>query len=269
MLLPGSVGGNRLRHLAPGAAPVSRESSSDLAGQHDYASVGFLADRLSADAIVIAQREMDPATLESRHGLQLEHLPGLDDALRGAIGQISQLAFAPAPVVLDIDQDARPLADALRQQQIDEVLESGKPLALAPDQGSQGFLLVAFADHVQSVRFSGRDLDTDIEFELGHDLLEDFLGGGHGLGRDLGRLRAHRVRGTASGGDLGEFLGCQAGLGASSALMPRATIGPAATACRARAAVAIEVAAIRPGPPVAARARAPIDVGAVPVATSP
>ena len=39
-------------------------------------------------------------------------LPRLDDAFGGAVGDLAQLALAPAAVVLDVDQDARPLAHA-------------------------------------------------------------------------------------------------------------------------------------------------------------
>ena len=49
---------------------------------------------------------MDPASLQGRHRLELEHLAGLGDARRGPRRELPELALASAPIVLDIDQDA-------------------------------------------------------------------------------------------------------------------------------------------------------------------
>ena len=45
---------------------------------------------------------MDPASLEGRHGLELEHLAGLDDPRSRPLGEVPELALAPAAI-----QDAR------------------------------------------------------------------------------------------------------------------------------------------------------------------
>ena len=76
----------------------------------DHAAVWLLADRLSPDGGVVAQREVDPTPLEGRHRLQLEHLAGLDDARRGPIGNLPELLLPSAAVALDVHQDAGPLA---------------------------------------------------------------------------------------------------------------------------------------------------------------
>ena len=61
------------------------------------------------DIGVISQGQVDPATLQGRHRLQLEHLAGLDDALCGSLGDLTQLALPATPVVLDIHEDPGPL----------------------------------------------------------------------------------------------------------------------------------------------------------------
>ena len=188
---------------------------------------------------MVTKGQMDPATFESRHRLELEHLVGLHDAFGGAVGKIPKLILATASVVLDIDEDPRPFADALRQQQVDEVLKGREALALASDQGAQSFFLVTLANNVQAIGLAGLDLDEDIEPKLRHELLEDLLRRRHGLRRYLGRFGMLGVRGAASGGNLGKLLGRQARLWATlSAVITRRPIGTSATA-----AVAVETAA--------------------------
>ena len=65
------------RPPAPAVPTAGELPSSDVARQHHHAAVRLLADRLGGDAIVIAQREVDPAPLEGGHRLELEHLAGL------------------------------------------------------------------------------------------------------------------------------------------------------------------------------------------------
>ena len=50
----------------------------------------------------------------------------------------------------------------------------------------EGFLLVAVGDDVEAARLAGLDLDADVEPEMEHQLLEDRLAGGEGLGRRFG-----------------------------------------------------------------------------------
>ena len=180
--------------------------------EHD-AAVRLLADRLGRDAGMVAQREVDPAALEGGHRLQLEHLAGLDDARGGPVGELAQLALAPAAVVLDVDEDARPGAHLLGQHQVDEVLEGRQALALAADERPERLLLVAVGDDVEAARLAGLDLDADVEPEVAHQLLEDRLAGGEGLGRRLGGLEVGAFGGqrAASGGDLGGLGGGQVG----------------------------------------------------------
>src|ERR1035437_7111937 len=94
---------------------------------------------------------MDPASLEGRHWLELEHLSRRHDPFRGPVGQVAQLAFAPAAIVFDIDQDSRPLADLSGQEQVHEMLQRRQALALAADEDAQGFLLVTLADNVEAI----------------------------------------------------------------------------------------------------------------------
>ena len=178
--------------------------------------------------------EVDPAPLEGGHRLELEHLAGLDDARGGAIGELAELALAPAAVVLDVDEDAGPGAHLLGEHQVDQVLERGQALALAPDERAEGLLLVAVGDDVEPARLAGLDLDADVEAEVAHELLEDGLAGGERLGRCLGGLEVGAFGGerAARGGDLG-------GLG-------RGQVGRAAAG---RGAVAVVAA----GPVVATR----------------
>jgi len=180
---------------------------------------------------MITQREMDPAPLEGRHGLKLEHLAGLHDAFGGAVGKISELLLATAPVVLDINEDPRPFADAFREQQVDEMLQGRETFALASDEGAQSFLLVSLPNDVQAVRLASLDLDADIETELGHELLEDLFRSRHGLWRYFSRLGTLGVRSDASSSNLRQLIGRQAGLGATlRAVITRAPIGASATA---------------------------------------
>jgi hypothetical protein len=118
---------------------------------------------------------MDPAALEGGHRLELKHLAGLDDAGRGPFGEVAQLALTPATVIFDVDEDTGPGPHLLREHQVHEVLERGQALALATDQGAEGFSLVAVADDVQAAGLAGLDLDADVEPEVDHELLEDRL----------------------------------------------------------------------------------------------
>ena len=138
---------------------------------------------------------MHPATLERRHRLELEHLAGLDDACRRAVGEVAELALAAAAVVLDVDEDAGPAAHPAREHQVHEVLERREPLALAPDERAEGFLLVALADHVEAARLAGSTSTAHVEAEMAHELLEDLLAGREGLGRGLGGLEVGTLGG--------------------------------------------------------------------------
>src|SRR5450759_4301769 len=212
---------------------------SDAARQHDYASIRRFTDRLRGDELMITKRQMDPAPFEGRHRLQLEHLVGLHDALGGAVGKISKLVLTTASVVLDINEDPRPFADALREQQIDEMLQGGEAFAFASDQGAQSLLLVSLPNNVQAVRLAGLDLNADIEPELGHELLEDLFCRRHSLWRDLSRFGPLGVRSDPSSSNLGEILGRQAGLRVTlCTVITRPPIGTSATA-----AIAVEMAA--------------------------
>ena len=212
---------------------------------------------------MITKRQMDPAPFEGRHRLQLEHLVRLHDALGGAVGKISELVLATASVVLDINEDPRPFADALREQQVDEMLQGRQALALASDQGAQGLLLVSLPNNVQAVRLAGLDLNADIEPELGHELLEDLFCRRHSLWRDLSRFGPLGVRSDPSSSNLGEILGRQAGLRATlCTVITRPPIGTSATA-----AIAVEMAATWARAAVATWARTAIARGATVVAT--
>src|SRR5664279_2134790 len=219
---------------------------------------------------MITKRQMDPAPFEGRHRLQLEHLVGLHDALGGAIGKISELVLATASVVLDINEDPRPFADALREQQVDEMLQGREAFALASDQGAQSLLLVSLPNNVQAVRLAGLDLNADIEPELGHELLEDLFRRRHSLWRDLSRFGPLGVRSDPSSSNLGEILGRQAGLRATlCTVITRPPIGTSATA-----AIAVEMAATwartaiaRGATVVATWARTAVARGATVVAT--
>src|SRR5450759_1801300 len=236
---------------------------SDAARQHDYASIRRFTDRLRGDELMITKRQMDPAPFEGRHRLQLEHLVGLHDALGGAVGKISKLVLTTASVVLDINEDPRPFADALREQQIDEMLQGGEAFAFASDQGAQSLLLVSLPNNVQAVRLAGLDLNADIEPELGHELLEDLFCRRHSLWRDLSRFGPLGVRSDPSSSNLGEILGRQAGLRATLwTVITRPPIGTSATA-----AIAVEMAATWARTAIATWARAAVARGATVVAT--
>ena len=207
---------------------------------------------------MIAKRQMDPAPLEGRHGLKLEHLAGLHDALGGAVGKVSELLLATAAVVLDINKDPRPFADAFGEQQVDEMLQGRETFALASDEGAQSFLLVSFANDVQAVRLASLDLDVDIETKLGHELLEDIFRSRHGLRSDLSRLGTLGVRSDASSSNLRKLICRQAGLGATlRAVITRPPIGTSATA-----AVAVDAVATGARATVARGARATVTAGA-------
>src|SRR6188768_1337292 len=150
-------GGNRTtRDLSPGfddpaGCPAGSGSDRGPRDENDP-PIRLLADRLGRDRRMIAEGEVDPAPLEGRHRLELEHLPGLHDPRRGTVGKLPQLAFPPAAVVLDVDEDPRPRSDLLGEHQVDQVLKGGQPLALAPDERAQGLLLVAVGDDVEPAR---------------------------------------------------------------------------------------------------------------------
>ena len=63
------------------------------------------------------------------------------------------------------------------------MLKRGEPLALATDEGAEGFLLVAHRDDVEATGLTGLDLDLDGEPEVAHQLLKDRLACGERLGR--------------------------------------------------------------------------------------
>ena len=218
-----------------------------LLREDDHPAVGLLADRLGRDVAVVAQREVDPAALEGRHRLQLEHLAGLGDALRGAGREVDELALAAPAIVLDVDEHAGPLAGPAREHQVHEVLEGRQALALAADERPEGLAVRAVADDVEPAGLALADLDRDaFEAEVAHQRLEDLATRGERLGRglrglELGPLHGERPAGGGHRGDL-----CRRELRAA--------------ACRGRAIVtpgrAVAVVAARgpsTGPVVAAR----------------
>jgi len=73
--------------------------------------VRLLADRLGRDIGMVAQRQVNPAPLEGRHRLELEHLAGLDDPLRRPLRDLAELTLASPAVVLHVHQDAGPRPD--------------------------------------------------------------------------------------------------------------------------------------------------------------
>src|SRR3954452_13189969 len=141
---------------------------------------------------------MDPAPLERRHRLQLEHLAGLRDALGRTRRELGKLAFAPAAVVLHVHEDSRPLAGPAREHEVHEVLERGQPLALAPDERPEGLAVRTLADDVEPAGLTLANLHDDaLEAEVPHQRLEDLLAGRERLGRRFCRLELralHRER---------------------------------------------------------------------------
>ena len=131
---------------------------------------------------------MDPAPFKGRHRLQLEHLAGLLDPCRGPVREVAELALAPTPVVLHVDEDAGPLAHPPRQHQVDQVLERRQAFALSADERTERLMAVLVANDVEPARVARLDLDADVEAEVAHQLLEDLLAGLEGLGRGLGRF---------------------------------------------------------------------------------
>ena len=75
------------------------------------------------------------------------------------------------------------------------MLQGREALALATDERPQGFLLLAVTNHVEPARLAGLDLDTNVEPEVPHQLLEDLLAGLERLGRRLGCLELCAFRG--------------------------------------------------------------------------
>src|SRR5436309_1239832 len=119
----------------------------------------FLADRLCRDVRVATQREMDPASLQRRHRLELEHLAAIADALGGTGCDLAQLPLAPAAIVLDVDEHARPRSELAREHQVDEMLKGRQPLAFAADEGAQRLLVRFAATHVELARIARLDAD--------------------------------------------------------------------------------------------------------------
>jgi hypothetical protein len=186
-----------------------------LSRQNDHPPVRLFATGLRSDPAVFAQGEVDPAPLEGGHRLELEHLACGHDPLGGPVRKVAQLAFTPAAVILDVDEDARPLTYLPGEKQVDEMLEGRQTFTLAADEGAQGFLLISLADDVETIRLAALDLDAHLEVQACHELLEDFLRRGDGFGRDLRRLVPLDLRRVSGGGDFGEFLGREARLGAA------------------------------------------------------
>src|SRR4051812_4455373 len=149
-------------------------SVADL--QDDDAPLGLLADRLRRHTGNALEREVDPATLERRHRLELEHRARCDDALGGPMRELRELTLAAAAIVLDVDEDACPGAHSPRQHQVDEVLQGGKPLTLAADQRAQrlAFLVVRAGD-VDLGRLAGVDGHVGVVAHQPDELLEDLL----------------------------------------------------------------------------------------------
>src|SRR5438093_616763 len=140
-----SRSGARSRSMRPAraspfaAVSAPRNPPASGAGQDHDPPVWLLADRLRRHVGVALEREVYPAPLEGGHRLELQHLARLDDALRGPVGDLAQLALPPAAIVLDVDEDPRPGPHLPRQHQVDEMLEGRKSLALAADGGPEPF----------------------------------------------------------------------------------------------------------------------------------
>jgi hypothetical protein len=182
-------------------------AASDVARQYDYSAIGLLANRLGADTGMIAQSNVDPAPFECRHWLELQHLAGLHDALCGAYRKITQLSLAATPIVLDVDQDPRPVAHAPRKHQVDEVLQGREAFALATDERAKRLAFLTRPDDVQPARLAGLDFYLDGEAKVRHQLLEDGLTRRECFGRRFGRLEigAFRCQRAASSGDFRLF----------------------------------------------------------------
>ena len=86
-------------------------------------------------------------------------LPVSTTRSRGPLGDLAELALAPAAVVLDVDEDAGPRAHLPREHQVHEVLQRRQALALAPDERAELLALVAVAEDVEPARLAGLDVD--------------------------------------------------------------------------------------------------------------
>src|SRR5690349_16472307 len=158
------------RLISPGYfTPIS----AGLAAQDDYPAMRLLADRLGRNIGVVTQREVDPPALERGHWLELEHFAAFGDLLGRPCRDLAQLALAPAAVILDIDQYARPGAQLTRQHQVDQVLQRRQALTLAADERAQGFLAAFVAAHIELRGVAGLDADLDREAHVVEQLLED------------------------------------------------------------------------------------------------
>src|SRR5207245_7040624 len=124
---------------------------------------------------MVAQGDVDPASLERRHRRELEHLARVGHALGGPRRDLAKLAFSAAPIVLDVDEDSSPAAHPPREHEVDQVLEGREPLALAADERAERLLLGSLAHDVEAARLAGLDLDANVEAEMTHELLEDCL----------------------------------------------------------------------------------------------
>src|SRR5205814_7729124 len=177
---------------------------------------------------MIAQGKVDPASFESGHWLELDHLAGLFDASGRAVCEITELPLAPSAVILHVDADASPFAHPPRQHQVDEMLEGGQALALATDERAEGFSTIGVGDDVQAARIAGLDLDLDREADMAHQLFEDLLARGQCLGGRLGSLEIGPLggKGPPRGLDLGGFGRAQRRCG--SGTFTGRTIGPVA-----------------------------------------
>src|SRR4051794_13994576 len=224
--------GTAVRSARP-RAPGGRDGRGSAPRQDDDPPVRLLADRLRRDGLVVAKRQVDPAPLEGGHRLQLEHLAGLDDALRGACGEVDQLPLASAAVVLDVDEDTCPLAGPPREHQVDEVLERREALALAADERPEGLAIGAVADHVEPAGLALADLDGHaLEAEVAHQRLEDLATRGQRLRRGLRRLELGALHGErpACGRDRGDLGRAQLGAAARGTVVLPGSGGAAVVA---------------------------------------
>ena len=209
---------------ATATAPVAAGGGGRLAGGHDgYGAVPALAVTFGADAPDVRERDVDDAAVGGGHGFEADAGAVVDGALGHAPGELAQLALAPLPVLLDVDDDACGAGLTLIEDEVGDELERAERLAAPPNE--EAGIVALDVDHRGLARFGGADRGRGVDVEGVEELLDDVKGlgceaavvadeanaDGGGLGADAEDARASGVKNV----DLdfvaadAEFEGCE------------------------------------------------------------
>ncbi len=148
----------------------------------------------SANAIALAQIEVDYPAISGSHGLQRDAAAGLRDTIRDPIRHFAQRVLASLTVLLDVQRNANVLVKLLAHDALDDELKRVQRIAASPDQKPGVGTVDVYHGTAGQLVLLGAQGHVNIGPHCGEDAL-DGLNGGASRGVRGNNLNRRRIVG--------------------------------------------------------------------------